>query len=63
MIGKGYLVISGIVFCLVAILHLFRVLFHVPIQIGAWAAPFWMSWGGFIGAGILCIWAFRLRSK
>jgi hypothetical protein len=28
-----------------------------------WHAPFWISWGGFIGAGILCIWAFRLSAK
>lgn len=63
MTGKGYLVISGIIFCLVAILHLVRVLFSIPVQIGNWETPFWISWVGFIAAAILCIWAFRLSAK
>ena len=63
MIGKGYLVISCIIFCLVAILHLIRVLFHIPVQIGGWSAPFWISWVGFIVLSILSIWALRLITK
>jgi len=63
MAGKGYLVISGIFFGVVSVLHLIRVLFHVPVQIGTWQAPFAISWGGFIGAGILCVWAFWLSTR
>jgi len=46
--GKAYLAISGGIFCLVALLHLMRIVFHVPVQIGEWLAPFWISSGGFV---------------
>jgi hypothetical protein len=60
---KGYLVISGIIFLVVAIFHLIRVLFHIPVLINTWEAPFWISWVGFFVTAILCIWAFRLSTK
>lgn len=60
---KGYLVISGIIFLLVAIFHLIRVLFSIPVLFGTWQVPFWISWVGFILTVILCIWAFMLSTK
>ena len=60
---KGYLAISGGIFCLVALLHLMRIVFHVPVQIGAWSAPFWISWVGFAVTSGLCIWALRLITR
>ena len=59
MSRKLYLIISGTIFGLVALLHLARVVFHWQAQVGAWVVPFWLSWGGLVGAGILSIWAFR----
>jgi len=63
MTGKCYVLITGIIFCLVSVMHLLRVLYHVPVQIGGWLAPEWISWLGFIGPGILSIWAFRIRAS
>jgi len=60
---KAYAAISGGIFCLVALLHLTRIVFHVPVQIGAWPAPFWISWGGFVGTGVLCAWAVILITR
>ena len=54
-----YLIISGTIFGLVALLHLARVVFNWQAQVGGWTVPFWISWGGLVGAGILSIWAFR----
>ena len=60
MCRKSYVVISGIIFGLVAIAHLIRVLHPLPVRIGDWTAPMWPSWAGLVVAGILSLWAFSL---
>lgn len=60
MSRKSYLVVSGVVFGLVACFHLARIVFDWQAQVGTWVAPFWLSWGGLIGASVLSGWAFRL---
>jgi len=60
MMRKVYLFLSGIIFCLVACLHLARLVFNWQAQVGTWIVPSWLSWGGLIGAGVLAIWAFSL---
>jgi hypothetical protein len=60
MCGRSYLVISGVIFGLVAFAHLARLVYHLPVQIGEWTAPMWPSWGGLVVAGVLSLWAFSL---
>jgi len=60
---RPYLLISGVAFCLVAILHLLRVLNGWELQYGPWAVPMWVSWGGAVFPGILSVWAFRLAGR
>ena len=60
MSSKVYFVVSGTIFGLVAVAHLLRVVYQVPVRFGDWAFPMWASWGGFVVAGALCVWAFRL---
>lgn len=60
MAHKEYSIISGILFCLVAIAHLLRVVYDVPIQVDEYAVPMAFSWIGFIVPAILSAWAFRL---
>ncbi len=60
MSSKAYFVVSGTVFGLVAVAHLVRVVYQVRIHVGDWAFPMWASWGGFVVAVALCVWAFRL---
>jgi len=59
MSRKLYLIVSGTIFGLVACIHLARIILDWQAQVGTWVIPFWFSWGGLIGAGILSIWAFR----
>ncbi len=54
---KIYLLISGVIFGLVAILHLVRLARKAPVQMGSKAIPMWVSWGGLVVATILCVWA------
>ena len=63
MSRKLYLIVSGMIFGLVACLHLARLALGWEAQIGTWEVPFWLSWGGLVGAGVLCIWALRQVGK
>ncbi len=60
MFRKGYFLVSGTVFCMISILHLFRVIVDLQVKIGNWTAPMWISWGGFVAASLLFIWAYVL---
>ncbi len=63
MSQKPYLAISGSIFGVIAILHLIRLVYQWPAQIGAFAVPLWVSWLGLVLASALCVWAYRLASK
>jgi hypothetical protein len=60
---RPYLLISGVVFLLVALLHLVRVLNGWELQWGPWRVPMWISWGGAVGPGVLGVWSFRLAAR
>jgi hypothetical protein len=60
MSSKAYFVISGTIFGLVALAHLLRVVYQMPVHAGDWAFPMWLSWSGFAVAGALCVWGFHL---
>lgn len=47
--------ITGTVFAIIALLHLFRVIYQVPVQAGMWMAPMWLSWIVVIVGGALAI--------
>ena len=55
-----YLVVSAIIFGLVAIIHLARALNSWSFVIGPITIPILASWIGFILTAALCLWAVRL---
>lgn len=60
---RAYLVVSGSVFGIVALVHILRLAERWLIQIEGWTVPVWLSWLGLAVAGGLCIWAFRLAMR
>jgi hypothetical protein len=60
---RVYLILSGSIFFLVSMLHLFRLVFHWPIVLGPWTAPYWASYVGFPVALGYCVWAGLLYRK
>jgi len=60
---RAYLVISGIIFGAVAVLHLLRVVNSWAFQLGPWWFPMWVSWLGFMVPALLCLWAFWLATR
>lgn len=63
MKSQLYVMISGTVFGVVALLHLLRLVNHWPFQVGPWFLPVWVSWFGAAVSAGLCLWAFRLSTK
>jgi len=60
---RKYLVVSGVIFGLVALGHLYRVLYGVDLRFGPVDVPMWASWLAFAGPAVLCGWAFSLARK
>lgn len=47
---------AGIVFTVIAIIHLIRLVFHWNITVNGYLIPIWASIVGFLAAFVLCIW-------
>jgi hypothetical protein len=58
-----YVVVSGVIFGVVAVLQAVRALYQWPVQIAGFNVPLWASWVAVVVAGALCVWAFRSRQK
>ena len=63
MSQKAFLAVSGTIFGIIAILHLARIVFGWPAQIGSVHVPTWASWLSLMVAGYLAITAFILLKK
>jgi len=57
---RTYLVVSGLLFGAVALLHLLRLIYGWPAAVGTMSMPLWVSALGLVVAGGLCLWAFAL---
>lgn len=57
--NRSYCITSAIVFALVALLHAWRFVLKLPMQIGAWQVPESVSVFGALFAGALAVWAFQ----
>ena len=62
MANRQYCVVSGTLFALVALAHLMRVVEGLPVQVGEYAIPMWLSWIGTLVPAALAFWAFRIAS-
>ena len=51
--------ISAVFLTVVAVMHLLRVLFQVPVMVGNVEIPMWASVLGIIGPGALAVWLLR----
>lgn len=63
MSNRPYLVVSGIVFSVVAMLHATRVMNGWSFELGPWMIPMWISWCGIVGPATLSVWAFKLAAR
>ena len=61
MSHKTYAVVTGIIFLLIALLHLLRLLYGWEAIIAGWSVPDWVSVVALMIAGYLAYEGFRLR--
>lgn len=57
--SKNYIVVSGLIFGVVALAQVLRAAMQLPVQVGGFEIPVWASWVAAVVAGTLCVWAFR----
>ena len=60
MSRSQYFLVSGMIFTIVGIAHLTRVVYEIPVLIGGYALPTWVSGIGAIVPFFLAFMAFRL---
>jgi len=60
--SKNYVVVSGLIFGLVALAQVARAIAQVPVQIGSFEVPVFASWIAAAVAAGLCLWAFKSHS-
>ena len=62
---RSYLMVAGVVFTVVALVHLVRVFTGADITLIGWSVPLWLSWIGTAAATYLAYasFYFALRSK
>ncbi|MDQ2973787.1 MAG: hypothetical protein M3R69_00085 [Acidobacteriota bacterium] len=58
-----YVVVSGVLFGVIAVVQAVRALNQWPLHVGGFAVPVWTSWVAAVAAGSLCVWAFRSGHK
>ena len=56
---KTFDIVAGVIFALVALVHLMRIWLGWPVAIGGWPVPMWVSWIGLIVAGGLAYFGLR----
>jgi hypothetical protein len=57
--NRNYCITSAIVFALAALVHVWRFVLDLPLQIGAWSVPRSLSGFAAIFAALLTVWAFK----
>lgn len=60
---KAYGIVSGIVFAVVAVMHLVRLINQTEVQFGAHTMPMFASVLGLLAAGALSAWGFSLACR
>ena len=60
---RTYLHITATLLAVVAILHVARIAFHVPVHIGTWVVPQWLSMIGMTVTGTLSVLGFSLARQ
>jgi hypothetical protein len=43
MLRRAYLLVTAVIFSLIALLHLVRIIFGWSAMLGSWSVPMWLS--------------------
>lgn len=60
---QAYFTVVTTLFSLIALLHILRIVYNWPAQIGGWNVPMWISWLAVVIAGALAYQGFKMRGR
>ena len=60
---KTFTLLAGVIFAIVALLHLLRIYMAWPVVIGDWTVPMWESWIALVVAGGLSYFGLSLTQR
>jgi hypothetical protein len=60
---EAFCIVAGVIFAVVALLHLLRIYMDWPVVIADWSVPMWVSWVALVVAGILTIWGLAFAAR
>ena len=60
---KSYLMVAGLIFTVVGLVHLWRLFASADLIIGGWAVPLWLSWFGVAATVYLAYMSFHLAAR
>lgn len=60
---RGYMLVAGAIFTVVAAAHLWRIFTQADLTIMGWTAPLWLSWIGVAVATYLAYTSFHLAAR
>jgi hypothetical protein len=63
MSSKRFLRMTATIFAVVALAHLVRLALVLPVTVGGWGIPMWVSLAAAIAAGLLSFIGFRLAKR
>jgi hypothetical protein len=61
--SKTFFLVAGVIFAVVALVHLVRIVMDWSVTIGDWSIPMWVSWVALIVAGGLSLVGLRLSQR
>jgi len=61
--SKTFQLIAGVIFAIVAVMHLSRIIFGWQVVLGEWTLPVWISYFGLVVAGFLAYQGLTLSKK
>ena len=60
---KTFSIGAGVIFAVVALLHLVRIYMDWAVTIGEWSVPMWVSWIALVVAGCLAFIGLRFAAR
>jgi hypothetical protein len=60
---RAFVLVTSLIFALIALLHALRLIYGWNVTIGDWTVPVWVSAVGFLIAGYLAFEGFFLNRK
>jgi hypothetical protein len=60
---KTFSIVAGVIFAVVALVHLVRIYMEWPVMIGDWWVPMWVSWIALVVAGGLAFIGLRSAAR